>query len=484
MQAAIDGRPVELEDWQCDAAVDWGYRTMTGKVPSWVTWAVQEAPIQIWLEDGTELWAGKLALDPSMDRGKLSIRAEGFATDIAASTTRMFYRIDGLGTWSDKEEDPYLGTNNDKYQLDIRPGMMRWKQDPSDAFVTNDQAGFTTWVEGGEITKYSFVVTAGGSYAAFDLQTQRFMGPNGTKTTISTHGLNPVASPITGTMASPEDALVVRMIANTNAGAGTRRVVRITEAKIYGRTNDDAFSASEVVTDVGGDAGFNVDGVQTNPLSILPLDWADDHTALLTYMAESCDWHWEALGPSPGGPKLAFGPYEGTFTGNADGLEVTVENQKRYNAVEVPFRTISGLERSVTATADPDPFPGRTVTFTADELEDAQPDAVLASAIASAQVAYLSSARVGGRVKVGKVTDEHGGVRDGFAIRPGNLLVISDRPELGPQRIQAVSYRENEVTVELNDDFNVIRLLAEFQREARHKRKKRRKRRKKPGGMP
>ena len=481
IQATIDGRPVELTDWQCDATINWGYRTLTGKIPESVTWAEQESPVRLWLSNGEELWAGKLALDAQADgRGKRQVRAEGYASEVAAQDTRMFYRIDGFDTWNNKEEDPYQGTNNDKWELDLRPGIMKFRQNTADAFSTNDQAGFLTWVEGSLITKYSFVAATGASYAAFDLRTQRKTGPTGTNTDLNTHSLA-IGSPTTysATISSPEDALILRIFANTNAAAGTRRVVTVTSMMVYGRTNDDAFSASEVVTDVAGVAGLNSDLIQSNSLAILPLDWDDDHTALLDYIADLCDWTWGVWGlDASGTPKLAFGPYETTFTGyQSDGISLDVETQKRFNKVRVPFTTRGGRSRTVTVTADPDPFPGLSVVHTTDALEDPQPDATLATAVATAQAPYWSSLRVAGRAKVGRLLSSTGETVNGYAVRPGMLLDVADRTDIGPQRVQGVTWRDKgDVTLDLDDDFNVIRLLAELQRQQRRHRRRRKKR--------
>jgi hypothetical protein len=477
LYATIAGLPVELEDWQFDSVVDQGYRTLTAKIPEGFTAAEQQAPVRVWLANGHEMWAGRLALDPVADRGKLQIRAEGYAEDLSASQTRMFYASDGFADWSDKEEDPFAGTNNDKYDLIIRPGLTKWRHGTADAFSTNDQSGIITWKQGGLITQYRFTVTTGASYSAFDMQSQRKTGPTGTNTDMISHSLAiAVPTTYTHTPAEPEDALILRMRANTNAGAGTRRVVSLTNMRVYGRTLDDDFTLGEVVADVGSEAGFDVERVSPNGLQILPLDWTDDHADLLDYMAELSDWHWEAWGTNASGdPILEFGPWTKTWTGSqGTGIRATVENRRRFNVVRVPFTYVSGAPATATATADPDPFPGQEVILTADDLEDPQGSTLLPDTVAAQLVAYHSERHVAGRVEVGEVFTDQGRPTNGFELRPGHLLDITDRDDLGPQRIMGVAFRQDgPPVVDLTDEFNVIRLLADLQRQQRRKRRRR-----------
>jgi hypothetical protein len=478
IQAAIDGRPVVLTNWQCDSAVDWGYRTLTGDIPESVTWAEQESPVALWLPDGTELWAGKLSLDPQTDRGKRSIRAEGYASDLGAASTRMFYRIDSTESYVDADGDPHNYSGDEKIDQDVARNRIRWLWgNNADVFASGDHTKAIIWVEGAEITRYEFLAMATPRPTTNDIRVWSATGPSGTLTTVGTHTLD-IGAPTTyaANIATPEDALLVGMRFNAASTPSGRRRATVRQMKIYGRTTDDSFSAGDVVADVGANAGFDTSDVQSNALGILPLDWTDSHPDLLSYMAELCDWQWQALGTVDGVPKLAFGPYETTWTAyQSHGVRPTWESQKRYNRVKVPFTYISGREGSRTAEPANDPFAGREVIYTTEPLEDPQQDGTLAATAAAAQAPYWASKRVAGRVELGQAFSEIGEPSDGSQVKPGQRLNVADRPDLGPQRIVAMSYRETGPPVaEINDDFNAIRLLAAVQQEKKRRRRHRR----------
>lgn len=466
----VDGVPIPVVNWQADVDADWGDRTLTGAIPKNYLGAEELAPIVCWRRSDDAMWSGTIVSAPRLEGDYWQIRAEGPAADMERNRERGFYRIDGFNIWSDKEEDPYQGTNNDKYDLTARPGLLRWKQDPSDAFSTNDQAGFTAWVEGGLITKYSFKVVTGGSYGAFDLETQRYTGPTGTKTAINTHGLNPVSSPITGTMADPEDAIVLRMIANTNAGAGTRRVVTALEGKLYGRTTDDDFSISQVARDVANLNGLSSLLVQGNGQRALPLDWTEDHPSLMTYLAEQADWYWMARRDG-----LTFAPWEETWEAfsTGDGTP-SLQPEPRYNRFRVPYRTLSGALREAEAEPALDPFPGRERVLWAEELEDPQPDSTVADAYAAARVEYEASIKLAGSFELARIRFL-GEPRDPYDARPGILLAMPDLgPDVPAQRVNSVSYApEHQVTLQIGNGFNVVKGLADAERQRRRKKKRR-----------
>lgn len=484
--ATIDGRAVRFTDWQADSSVNHGYRTLTGKVPDTVTWAEQEAPIRLWASDGTEVWAGKLTIDPQKDRGQLGVRAEGYANRLAAQRARMFYRVDGGEGFVDAEGDPHIDANGDpvygnseKFDLEVRRGLILWRLgDGATAYALDNQHAVVLWMEDALITRYEFRVGVSVSFGNMTLQTHQATGPDGSRTLEGTHALNIAGSPTTyaRTLTTPADLLSVRLRVTNAFTPGQKQNVRLSKIRVYGRTANDSFSASEVVSDVGTNAGLDVTQVQENGLGVLPLDWNDDHPDLLTFMAELTDWQWGAYGlSSDGTPMLHFGPWEKVWTGyQSMTVGPTWENLRRFNKVRVPFTYLSGAEGFGVATADPDPFPDEEVAIETEALYSPQSSKALANAVAAAQAPYWASKRVGGRVSIGRVTDENG-LTDRLAIRPGHLLNVADREDLEPQRIHGVSLKHSaqtgaiDVVAELNDEFNPIRLLAQLQKDRRRR---------------
>jgi hypothetical protein len=474
----IDGRAVPLSDWQCDSAVNWGYRSLTGKIPESVTWAEQEAPVVLWLPDGTELWAGKVTQDPWATDGMRDLRAEGYANDISASKTRMFYRHDGTEGWVNAEDDPHnYAAAEDSIDAEVRRASLWVRMRKGQDVTSGNVRAFAFWTEGGIITRYAFTQKANMAGPDNEWRGHTATGPAGSGTLIAAHNLTNGTASIAQNVTTGQDLLTLQFRrAGGTFTAGATFYGRIVNPRIYGRTIDDGFSASGVVADVAADAGLGISGIQSSSLAVLPLDWTEDNTALLTYMAELTDWHWEA-----GNGTVSFGPWETTWTGyQAHGIKADWQPQKRFNKVVVPFSYISGASGEGEATASPDPFPGSEVTFYADELEFPQQNKTLANAVAANLVAYYASARAAGRLTLGRVTDSHGEPSDGFRVRPGHVINVADRTDLGPQRIVAMTYRENEVTADINDDFNAIRLLHDLRGDrpaARRKRKRRRKKR-------
>lgn len=477
VHATIDGRAVLLDEWTADATINHGYRTLTGRVPLEVTWAEQEAPITLWTSDDEELWSGTLAQDPRAAQGVRHIRAEGPAAAISASQTRLLYRRDGFEGWVNSEDDPHEYANSEKFDIELAPGAAKWRfGDATTNFVAGSGAGILVWTEGADITRYEFKVVTTLNAPSFDIRTNRATGPSGTLTQVADHSLDITdAQTYIRNIGAFADLLDVRIRANTSTTPGLRRRVRLYNMKLYGRTTDDGFSASEVVADVGADAGFNTALVEANPLQVLPLDWTDDHAALLSYMAELTDWRWLVRGPASlgGPPSLEFGPWNETWTAflshDATG---ELEPLKRFNRVWWPYRTTSGELRYAKASATEDPFPGREVIWYEDELEEQHQIGDLAEAAAQARVDYLASRRVAGNLAFGQVKDPNGEYRSPYKIRPGVLLALPDT-DYPPQRVAAVTYRKDaDVTAEISEDSSVVRLLSNLRAEQRRPKKK------------
>ena len=479
----MDDRPVPIFDWQIENSTDHGDRTLTGRFPREFHWPEQGTPVVAWRGPGNALFSGELVTDPKLEDGAWSFRAEGFTRKLEQNRTRRFFRSDGFADWSDKEGDPFNGTNNDKWELSLEPGLAKWRQGTADGFSTNDQAGFEVWKDGALITRYEFEANTGGSYGAFDLQTQRATELGGSNTTITNHALTAsMPATFSQTLGTPENALILRIIANTNAASGTRRVVTARKMKVYGLTNDDTFSASDVVLNVAGLVGLATDNVTTNLLPVLPLDWTEDLAGLLTYMAELTDWRWMARHDG-----ITFGPWGRIWEGSTiAGVTPSWEPAERANVFVQPYLRLNGNLTEATATADPNPFPGEERSVYGDVLADRQTNGDLALAIATERVAWEASHRIDGQAALERVFFR-GSQRSPYEVDAGDQILITDlAPALGVQRITAVTYKPDEdVTIQVGDEFNTTALLKELDEDRpRRSRAAKKKKRTKPPGMP
>jgi hypothetical protein len=473
MYATIDGRPVEFLDWQATVEADWGERTLTGKVLREVTWAEQGSSVELWRGDGTRLWSGELTQDPKLEGPLLSLRAQGYAEWLAANRTRMFYRTDGASLFVDAEEDPHGYNESEKYDLIVRQGMLKWTWGDGDTtFQTGDVMTAVIWIEGGLITRYTFLADPSETLTNWEVRTVSATGPSGAFTALNDHSLNVASATYAVNIDDPTDLFGIRVRCNSGpATPASRRKLKLTAIKIYGRTTDDEFTASEVAVDVAAASGVATDRVQANGLSVLPLDWTENHPALLDYLVELTGGRWMVRGDG-----LHFGPYERTWeVSTEDGANAEVEPERRFNRVVVPYRSLSGrLRETSPAVPETDPYPGEEFTHYAEELEDPQPDAELATALAATTVEHLAAARITGRVDVAACRLE-GSARDPIEIEPGDLLNITDL-RYPPQRIKAVTYAKDRLpVVELGEvPFDPMQVIRTFQRDEAGKRKRRR----------
>jgi hypothetical protein len=469
----IDGRPVPLMDWQAQVDADWGDRSLTGRLPKVTSGAMQGAPVALWRPNGEPLWSGELSQDPRSEGDTYSIRALGLAEILAANDTRMLYRIDGAEQWVEQDAEPHEFDFNQQFDLTSKTSKLEVRMGNGGAGTISspDGAGFMIWLEGAEITKYRVTVFPIEPYTQFDFVTRRFNGPTGGRTDINTYTLNTasptVRSDVIGTL---QDALYFRVECTGSAASSTRRKVRFTAISVYGRTDSDLFTASDVIADVGLASGMASTNVQDHGMPVLPLDWLEDHPALCTYMAALTDWHWEARGDG-----LHFGPWEKTWRAftNRD-CSPGIEPEPRFNRFPVRYEALSGAHREVIGVPSVDPFPGDEFVAEGVDLEDRQVDAQVAEAVASAGAEQAVQRNMSGPVELARVRDDRGGVHSPYAACAGDLLLMPDL-DIGPQRIRSITYRpDDQATAELGETFSPLHVIATTRREKRRPRRRRR----------
>lgn len=475
--ATLDGNPIELQDWQAEAKTDHGDTTCTGRVPRWTRNVEQGAPLVLWRQAGDPLWVGELVAPPRIDEDWLHVRAEGDARRLG--TDPLLYRLDGGDVFVEADSEPheYVFAGSEGFDLNSKRSQLTWKfGDGNTAYAVSDRAGWVLWLEGAEITRYSLLVEVSANFNDLNLQVLSGVGPSGALTVEGTHTLALGGAGATATyattLATPRDLLCIRANVTGAFTPAARRSVKVNRLRVYGRTTSDTFTLSDVVADVAALAGFATDGIEAHTLIALPLYWPDqDHAALLSYMAELADWLWMVRAGA-----LVFRPY-GFRTWECSterGSVPNLEPEPQANTFTQPFRALSGRLRYATAAAVDDPFPGDVVPAPLpDPLEDAQPDNALALAVAQARVAYEASYRESGTLDLGELRYRWA-LRDPNDIEPGDLLDITDRPELGPQRITAVTYRHDAApSVSLGESFNLMATLVDLERDVRRRRRRR-----------
>lgn len=462
---SLDGKPIRAaEDWQATMTANGGYRDASASCPAedLPTSASQESVLSLY-EGDEERWAGTLVTRPFIADGVAQLHAEGPIGILERQAGRRFYQTQDESLFVPADSDPHQYAHHKDIQTEAIPGSLKYHNEKADAFSSGDQGGLVLWIEGDLINKVAYSWLADPTSTQFDIVTRSATGPVGSLTVINTQAISSASGNASITLSTDADLIHIAYQANTTiASAASRRVV-LRAVKVWGRTTADEFSCSEVLTDVFASAGFNTSGVQSHDFNVLPLDWLDDWVALADYMADLIDWRYLILGKNTVGEWQAeAGPWEREWTVyRGRNAETNLPPLPLYNRVVVPYESVSGVHRQVEAVPAVDPLPGHDRPLYAEALSDPQPDASLASSVATTLAERHATERVRGTVRVVELRDTSGRDTSPYALRAGDLLNIADhQPLIPPQRVQAVTYRANrDVSCEVEEELDITLLL-------------------------
>lgn len=461
---SLNGRPIRLSDWEATVAVNAGYDTARGSAPrADVVGATQGSILTAYRTDASVMWQGRLSQPPTIRRGVASIEAGGFHRKLRKTSRPMLYRFDDIGAWVPGDADPHLFLTSEKFEQQVDNGRIVMTIAKDESFVSGNNNRVTLWLEGNKISKVSYDWSISSAASNFDLLLERADGPSGSLTTVHTQSLSPTTSGTrTVTLGANNDLICLNLECNTNTTPTTKRKVIITGIRVYGRSTSDDITASDVASDIAELAGLE-DGVTGTETRVLPLFFeAGSHADRLDFLAAIEDYRWLVLDDRGHGPYLDFGPYSRRWRVTEDrGAAYDLVDQERFNEVRVFFRAPSGRSRSVTAEADADIDYTNTAEF---EWELPMHSAGIASAVAERAVTRLASRRVAGSVEVREATDPQDRNRAGHDILAGDLLELTDQPDLPAQRIVRVTYREDGARCDIENDVDLSALLRGKQR--------------------
>lgn len=441
-----------------------GYRDASVSCPvvDLPTSASQESELCLY-EGSEEHWAGTLVTRPFVTDGTAQLQAEGPIAILERQAGRRFYQTQDESLFVPADSDPHQYQHNKDIQTEAIPGSLKYHNEKGDDFSNGDQGGLVLWIEGDLITKLTYSWLADPTSTNFDIVTRTATGPAGSLSTIDTQAISSASGTATITVATPRDLIHISYQANQAIASAVSRRVVLRAVKVWGRTTDATFNASQVLADVFASAGFDTTGVQSESLNVLPLDWLDDWVALADYMADLVDWRYLILGKNLAGEWQAeAGPWEREWTVfRGRNAETNLPPLPLYNRVVVPYESVSGVHRQVEAVPAVDPLPGHDRPLYAEALSDPQPDATLASSVAATLAERHATERVRGTVRVVELRDSFGSERSPYALRAGDLLNIADhQPLIPPQRVQSVTYRANrDVSCEVEEELDVTLLL-------------------------
>jgi hypothetical protein len=475
---AIDGIPVDVDDdWSLQCSAYGGYETGRFAIseaalrrhPTGIT---PGAPVTAWTNADFLVWEGVIPTAPDVSGGRATIATTGPWADAEAASEVLLYQVRGGKLWVEGDEDPHNYAQNDGFVLNGRAGKLQFRAPKGEDFVANQVASFVLWIPGAHFTRYSFVLNKNRDDANFGIRTRGALGPSGSLTTIDTIDLG-ASGPASGTeqekigLSGDYDLLLIQLLCDTDqANLSTRLRTWLTSIRVNDRTTLDDFSASDVMMDVGGQLGWNLNGVQSTSANVLPLLWTEPWSELMLYMADLEDNYVRRVASG-----LEFGPFGDQHWELLKTLNSTADlrSLEPFNRVVVRYETQAGAPAQVISDADPDPIPGRLRVMDYD-LNDPQPNDTFATAVAERMVAHYSQPRWAVSIEVYQARHQAGPL----AILPGAMADVTDW-DLGisqPLRIHGVEWRSDRTRLSIESPISTVRLEEEARRGLGHPRRR------------
>lgn len=455
----LDGNPIRMADWDATAAVNLGYDTARGTVPrSDAVGARQGDVLTAYRTDASVMWQGRLVQPPRVREGIATLEAAGHGRRLRNAARPMLYQFTEIDAWVPADADPHRYTISEKFEMQINPGRMTFEIVKDETFAAGAKVRAVLWLEGNRISKVSYDWRLLNVAANFDIELLSGSGPGGTLTLEHTQNLGSTTSGTRTVNLTGSGDLIALGLTAAGSTPSTKNKVTIDGIRVWGRTTADTYTSGEVAADIAAMTDLDPSGVEGTDANILPLLFeVSPSQDRLDFLAALEDLRWLVLDDRGAGPWLDFGPYDRTWRVTEErGAAYDLIDLERYDEVRVNFRAPTGRSRTITAEADADLAFSNTYEF---EWELPQANSGLASAVAERLVTRLSERRVTGSVEAREVTDEAGRYRAGHDVLPGDLLDLADQPDIGPQRIVRVAWREDGVRLDLEADVDLTRLL-------------------------
>lgn len=470
----IDRLPVDVSEWRCNAVANGGFDRLTATIPErvarrWRSRISQGALVTGYESSVRVVWEGELDAAPSSDEGRGKLTAVGRKRRAEEGFGRRLYQTRDYRLWQDATVDPFDLTEQGDFEAKVRGSHLWFGFGKGTDTAVNDRAPLCAWVPGALIARYAFTVVKNRGITTAELQTHRFTGPTGARALVATHSLSGGGSlDVDQTVSDPEDALSIRLFSTDAVTNAARLADRVKNLRLNDIAPGDTFRTDEVAADIASAVGYDPAGVRTSDVNALPFDltqgsWAESG---LAYMALLDDWRWLVLedrglaeGGPPRGAYLDYGPWERIWTLHRAGSAAPALVQLPvHNLVVVKYRDLHDKPMEVSLLASPDPLAEQGLTNRwEEELTDRQPDATLATAVATAILARVSRPRYAGRIEIVGASDEAG--RGGaYAVRPGDLARVAEDDLT--HRIYEAEYRHDGVTIGVETPVTAAGLIA------------------------
>lgn len=469
----VDDQETPLYGWTAGSVALGGFSQMRGtiremdarRLPSSVQ---QGSRIRGFTDNGFPVFDGRLSAPPSIRGGLASIAAQGESVRAAKRNTRLNYQNRDYSKLTDDINPPHDATSaHHKIQQQINSGGVLWTLALTQ-IDTNENVGFCFWTPGQPISRVAYDIVSSFTDANYHVDTYSGVGP-------SVAGMTTRDNPGIGAASFSRDfswtdathdmiyIILVRRASN-DAGAGARNVL-LKNLRVNGIAATDTYWTWEVAKDVGGKMGWDTSGFLAGGPNVLPLDWTSGSWAdLLSYVAILNDVTWGVWEDN----RMTYqhwGTREWTVY-QADGAMVDLAPLELYNQVTVKYMDVGGAPREVTVDcsdlgiADPLAASGQTNVWV-EALQDVQPDATLATAVANTVIPRVCSLREQGRIDVVKALDPMG--RDAaYEIRAGDTVRVADRDmnTATLHRIFEVEDTPNGVSLGIESGVSIAAMLA------------------------
>lgn len=481
---SIDGQnALTAQGWQINDA-EGGYDQASGVITE-AEWRQIGSPSQgeavIVRTEGSVIFSGRIAQPPQLTDGLAYFAAVGLNAKADQKGARLFIQSCDTSIWVPYDAEPHLdGSDRPNYEhsrkigLDSTKGALRFSLTKDQALGggTSDAADFIFYAQGVDLRRLAFTMTydAGDEFAKLQFKTKRANGPIGAATTVDTYLLNAgnrdAQKSSTHAVAS-QDIWILELQCNdaTFAPNAQRMVWMATKPRVNSDiTSADSYNASDVVSYIGTQMGWDVSGVDSSTFDVLPFDW--DNGSWLDALTYAADLEDNYVRVGDGAIEYGvWGARAWTVTQARD-ARPDLKPLELANQVRMLYETGAGVPRKVVRSTtdvgitDPLAASGLTNTIEA-SMEDPQKSDVVPTAVADKLVRRYARERYAGTLEVvsGSASDGTDNVR---LIRYGDTITIDDwAPGRNVTlRVVEVSQSHDSVRIGVEQPINLAHLMA------------------------
>lgn len=504
---AFEGQDAAIAAWTVNDT-EGGYDQASGQLTE-REWREVGSPSQgaalVARSEGSVVWAGRMAQPPQLKDGIASFTAVGHNAKADQRGMRLFIQSADMSQWVPYDADPHNVAGGAKYDhsrkwnVETTNHAIRFSLDRNQSLATGDGASVIFYAEGVDIqrVKWTQDYNTADQFPKLEIKVQRANGPTGAATNVTTGGA-PISlgSGNNGGTFDISHAItgqdLILLMANCNDGTFTpnadKMVWMLTQVRVNSSiTSADSYNASDVVTYIGGQLGWDTSGVTTSTFDVLPFDWENGSWLdAMTYVADLEDNFVrvgdEAIEYDAWGTRN----WDVTQTGGAN---PDLQPKELSNQARVFYETGAGVSRKITRTTTDvgitDPLAAAGITNTIEAtLEDRQRNSSLAQNVADKLVRRYARQRYEGTIDIVDAV-ANDGTDNPRLIRYGDTVTIQDWAPAQNLvlRVVEVNQGPTSVTVGLEQPVNLPALIAHTSSRRKHHRRRNRPRRVKTGGF-